>query len=51
VPASLTQILSSKACTPGARPDPALPSAMESLASFAGAVSVSYAGPTAFGVS
>jgi uncharacterized protein len=36
---------------PGARPDPALRSAMESLASFAGAVSVSYAGPTAFGVS
>jgi len=36
---------------PGARPDPALPPATESLASFAGAVSVSYAGPTAFGVS
>jgi uncharacterized protein len=36
---------------PGAPPDPALPAAVESLASFAGAVSVIYAGPMAFGVS
>jgi len=36
---------------PGAAPDPALPSAFESLASFAGVGLVSYAGPTAFGVS
>jgi hypothetical protein len=36
---------------PGAAPDPALPSALESLAWFAGVGSVSYAGPTAFGVS
>jgi uncharacterized protein YcaQ len=36
---------------PGAPPDPALPAALESLASFAGVGSVSYAGPAAFGVS
>jgi uncharacterized protein len=36
---------------PGAPSDPALPAALESLASFAGAGSVSHTGPTAFGVS
>jgi uncharacterized protein YcaQ len=36
---------------PGAPADPALPAAIESLASFAGAASVSYTGPMAFGVS
>jgi len=36
---------------PGAPPTPALPAALASLASFAGARSVSYTGPTAFGVS
>jgi uncharacterized protein len=36
---------------PGAPLDPALSAAIQSLASFAGAASVSYAGPTAFGVS
>ena len=36
---------------PGAPPDPALSAAIESLASFAGASSVGYAGPVAFGVS
>jgi hypothetical protein len=36
---------------PGAPPDPALPAAIESLASFAGVGSVSYAGQAAFGVS
>ena len=36
---------------PGAPPDPALSAALTSLASFAGARSVSYTGPTAFGVS
>jgi len=36
---------------PGVPADPALAAALESLASFAGVVSVSYAGPTAFGVS
>jgi hypothetical protein len=36
---------------PGAPSDPALSAALDSLASFAGAGSVSYAGPTAFGVS
>ena len=36
---------------PGAPADPALPAALESLASFAGAGSVSYTGPMAFGVS
>jgi len=36
---------------PGAPPGPALPAAIESLASFAGAGSVSHAGQAAFGVS
>ncbi|MGH3202097.1 MAG: winged helix-turn-helix domain-containing protein [Streptosporangiaceae bacterium] len=36
---------------PGAPPEPALPAALESLASFAGVGSVSYTGPSAFGVS
>ena len=36
---------------PGTPPDPALPAAIESLASFAGAGSVSHAGQVAFGVS
>jgi uncharacterized protein len=36
---------------PGAAADPALPAVLESLASFAGAASVSYAGRTPFGVS
>jgi uncharacterized protein YcaQ len=36
---------------PGAPSDPALSAALESLSSFAGAASVSYAGPVAFGVS
>ena len=36
---------------PGAPRDPALPTALESLASFAGADSVRYVGQTAFGVS
>jgi hypothetical protein len=36
---------------PGGPPDPGLPAALDSLASFAGAGSVGYAGPTAFGVS
>jgi uncharacterized protein len=36
---------------PGVPQDPALPAAIDSLASFAGAGAVSYAGPAAFGVS
>jgi uncharacterized protein len=36
---------------PGAPPDPALPAALGSLASFAGADAVSYTGPVTFGVS
>ena len=36
---------------PGAAPDPALPTALQSLASFVGADSVRYLGQTAFGVS
>jgi hypothetical protein len=36
---------------PWAPPDPALPAALESLASFAGVGAVSYVGPAAFGVS
>jgi hypothetical protein len=36
---------------PGAPSDPALSAALESLSSFAGATSVSYTGPVAFGVS
>ena len=36
---------------PGAPSDPTLLAALESLASFAGVGSVSYTGPTAFGVS
>ena len=36
---------------PGMAPDPALPTALESLASFAGADSVRYTGPAPVGVS